>query len=192
MFKNPNLIEKNRLRLIIIAMCCQLFMPTESYSQSIPTSSSEKITILDQDLQLKDKQSGRDGSFISEYIPSNSTWDDWRLMFAVQFIPGEKLSPVLLAQQKVIEVKSIKSSQLNNGEAWMNKNNNSAIADFIIQSQDFNFDAHTGCIEHNFWCFVKYQNGVLAYQIARRVYAANTSNDIGVFKKSLIFGIIEF
>ena len=147
---------------------------------SIPATNGlpDKITILGQELVLKNEGVDADGGFLAEYIPSFSTWDDWTLLFAIRIFPGPNFDPDALAQEKVGQILAMKQTQpLSNGQAWKKPDGKTALADFIECSPDFTSDLHHGLMEHNFWRYSKVENGVLAYQIARRIYASKSSGE---------------
>jgi hypothetical protein len=136
-----------------------------------------KLTILGQELTLKDQKTAPDGSeFIAEYIAAGSTWDDDTLLFAIRFHAGDNTDPVVKATRLAETILARKSREpLVNASVFKSADGKAALVDFLLQSKDFNLDLHTGYLEHNFWRFTNSNGGMLSYQIARRIYASKST-----------------
>lgn len=147
-----------------------------------------KLTILGQELALKDQKTSPDKSqFIAEYIPAGSTWDDYTLLFAIRFHRGEYTAPVIKAERLGATILALKPREpLANAAVFKSTDGKSALVDFILSSKDFSLEAHTGYLEHNFWRYTNSNGGMLSYQIARRIYSSKSSGqEILAFMKGI-------
>jgi len=149
-----------------------------------------KWTVSGQELTLKEQKSTADGGFIAEYIPEQNSWDDWETLFAVRFLPGINLDARAITQQKELYIFSLKGSQpLSRVARWDDPDGRSTLIDFTECSQNFDADARMGFMEWNLWRYVKFENGIVAYQMARRVYPGKgAGEDVGAFTKGVEAG----
>ncbi len=134
-----------------------------------------KITILGQELSLKEQKDNGSQGFIAEYIPSDKTWDNWNLMFAVRFVPGENLDPETSARgtaANILEKRSI--DPIANAAVLTSEKGKGALVDFVVSSGG-KTNTLPNIIEHNIWRFFKSKKGLVSYQIARRVYSSQSS-----------------
>lgn len=133
----------------------------------------EKVVVMGQELHLKEQKGDVQQGFIAEYISLESTWDDWKTLFSIRFTPGKDLSAETSARATLNNV--LKRRQAGdvvaNGIVFKNKNG-AFMADFLLSGDRKEF------FEHNVWSFSKESKGIIAYQIARRVYHRKDSKEL--------------
>lgn len=130
----------------------------------------EKIVVMGQELHLKHQEGNAREGFIAEYIRSADTWDDWELLFAVRFIPNKNLDLTSLTKEVMAHLaKKKKEGDLFANGRVFNKIKDSSIAvDFLLSNLDK--PREELFFEHNVFVYSKVPQGVVSYQIARRVY----------------------
>ena len=146
-----------------------------------------KVTVSGQELTLAGRKTLQNGGFIVEYIPTVNNLENWTLLFAVQFLPGATLNArnIALAKQALI-LPALPSHPFYRVSEWNENDGISALIDFTESSKDFNLDAHTGFLEWSLRRYATFKNGLVAYQITRRIYTTKSSSDnIEAFSKGI-------
>lgn len=155
-------MKKIILKLIVLVSCSSV-----SWADTMP----EKIVVMGQELTLKEQKGDVKRGFIAEYIPQAATWDNWRLLFAIRFMPGTNIDPASLAQAFIEDVakKKREGDPVANGQVLSNPKKGLFAVDFIISS--LGTSSKEVFFEHNVFVFFKVPKGIISYQIARRSYA---------------------
>ncbi len=129
-----------------------------------------QITVRGETLTLKEATDRQQQGFIAEYIHDHKTWDNWTLLFAVRLVPRKDLDPVLSAKATANGIIAQKEVDPVANAAVFEKDG-SAVVDFLVSGQDF------GLLEHNMWRYSQTDDGLLIYQIARRLYVNEKTQD---------------
>ena len=158
------------------AMICSPICPVAWADAQVPMSQTlpKSLTVLSHPLTLKDTKGGAAGQpFIAEYIPGNETFDNWTMMFASRFVPGQDLDPKVSATttaRKIIARRET-GDTVANAAVFEAKDGKSVVVDFLISQGNV--------FEHNIFRYFKTPKGLVSLQIARRVYdtSSNSSSD---------------
>ena len=147
------------------------------YSLAQDNTLPKSITILDKSLSIKENK-GDSVGFIAEYIPKNETFDNWTTMFAIRFVGDKELDPMSSAvtTSNKIKERKAKGDKIANSIILQSNDKKSIAVDFFISDGDI--------YEHNVWRYLKTSNGLVSYQIARRIYSKN-SEEIKKFINSV-------
>jgi hypothetical protein len=147
----------------------------ESTATADAINLAKTVKVLGQTLTLKDtKGTSATAAFIAEYIPDSETFDNWTFMFASRLIPDPNLSAIAsaAATARKIQAKKEAGDIFANAMVMENEKDKSAVVDFMISAGP---DAKAGkvdVIEHNLFRYVQTPEGLLSFQLARRVYPA--------------------
>lgn len=157
----------------LVAFTILLTSPAFAQDNTLPKS----LTIIGRSLTIKENKGDSIG-FIAEYIAQNETFDNWTTMFALRFVPGKELNPhasAIVTANKIKERKA-KGDVIANSMVLESNDKKSVAVDFLISDGNI--------YEHNIWRYIKTENGLVSYQIARRIYSSN-SDDIKKFITSV-------
>ena len=155
-----------------LSICC-LLIPGLCFAEPARTF-PEKIVILDTELSLKEKKDIGSGGFIAEYIPEGKTWENYDILFAIRFYPGNDGDPLLSANATAKNLFRRKAvDPLANGSVYKSKDGKSFLVDFIISDGKDPLKL----LEHNVFRFLGGTKGVLSYQIVRRAYSSEKTNE---------------
>jgi hypothetical protein len=151
---------------------------------AVASPTQKSVTILGKTLSTKGKEGGAPGQpALCEYIPANETFDNWTLMFALRFTPGDKLDPkasAILTAEKVKSLRASSKDPVANAAVFESKDGKSVNVDFLTSS------AKPEVFEHNVFRYFKVPGGMYSYQIARRIYGTpSNQDDIGKFIKDI-------
>jgi hypothetical protein len=125
-------------------------------------------------LLKKHEQQNAEG-FIAEYIPEGQSLDSWTTLFAVRFFWGPSYSPydsVIAASRNVIDEKR-KGDEMANYRRIEDPKAGLFGIDFFISG---NYDGKPTAYEHNVFRYVKIPDGMISYQLARRIYLGKSNN----------------
>ena len=132
----------------------------------------ENISILGENLILKEQQNHGQQGFIAEYIQADKTWDNWEFMFAIRFIPGSDMDPIASAQATADNINALKAvDPIANSAIYINDDKTEAIVDFLVSGNEFTI------FEHNVWRYFRIRDGMISYQIARRIYVSESNQE---------------
>jgi hypothetical protein len=137
-------------------------------NQSLPKT----VSVLGKTLTLKDSKGGGAAQpFIAEYIPSEETWDNWTTMFSSRFIPGKQLNAMVSAQSTAAKItaRREKGDVVANAAVFQTDDGKSVVVDFIMSEGKV--------YEHNVWRYFTKPDGLVSFQIARRVYDNGRNED---------------
>lgn len=126
-------------------------------------------------LVKKHEQQNAEG-FIAEYLPESQSLDSWTTLFAVRFFWGASYSPydsVIAASRNVIEEKR-KGDEIANYKRIEDPKAGLFGIDFFISG---NYNGKPTAYEHNVFRYVKIPNGMISYQLARRIYLEKSNNE---------------
>lgn len=128
----------------------------------------QTVTIMGHNLALKGHNYGGQNQSIAEYMPANENSNNWTVLFAVRFNPGDKLEPRDLAAATAKNIQNRKQTDpLANCGVFPSKNGKSINVDFLAST------SKPQTIEHNVWRYFKSNGGVGSYQLAMRIYGNN-------------------
>ncbi len=159
------------MKQIVLGLIFAFSFGNVSWAVGMP----EKIVVMGQDLKLKFREGDAQKGFIAEYIPQTETLDNWRLLFAVRFIPNANgdLKSIGEGIMRNIAIKKNEGDQIANGiTLWYDKDSALAV-DFIISN--LGVSSEELLFEHNVFMYSKVPKGIVSYQIARRVYQKDDS-----------------
>ena len=161
------------MKKFVFAFVFALCLCSVSWAAPLP----EKIVLMNQELTLKDQQGNAQQGFIAEYIPQGETWDNWRLLFAVRFIPGTDIDLTVTTQEVLDNVlkKKTEGDVVANGRILSNPQNGLVAVDFLISN--LGTPSKELFLEHNVFVYSKVPKGIVSYQLARRVYEKVDSQD---------------
>lgn len=166
------------MKRILIALALIVSIPTIISAQD--SSLPKTVTVLGETLVIKENKGSTRQGFIAEYIPEKETFENWTIMFATRFSPGENLDPRAAAQQTASNITARKNSgdPLANSMIMEAPDKKSIAIDFLASDRDF--------MEHNVWRYFKTRKGLVSLQIARRHYERDSdSNSSQEFIKSI-------
>jgi hypothetical protein len=136
------------------------------------SAAPKSVTVLGHVLVLKDMQGGGAGqAALAEYIPAGETLENWTLMFALRFAPGD-LDPKASAAATVQNIQTRKRNgqdPLANCGVFASKDGKSVNVDFLVSTTS------PQLLEHNIMRYVKVKDGLETIQIARRIYGNQSS-----------------
>lgn len=132
---------------------------------------------MGQELTLKDQHGNEQQGFIAEYIPQSQTWDNWKLLFAIRFVPTKDIDPHSVAKgvMENIANKKNEGDPFANGQILINDKKNLIAVDFLVSS--LGTSSKEFFLEHNVFVYFKVPKGIVSYQIARRIYNKEASKD---------------
>ncbi len=163
-----NRLPKRTLRLLGLWLFLRFAsgLPAQAQDATLPKT----LSVMKQTLTLKENKGGHNG-FIAEYIPANENFDNWTIMFAVRFLAGNQLDPKTSAEStaKNVKARRAKGDPLANAMVLKAADGKSYVIDFLV--------SEAGMYEHNVWRFFRAANGLVSYQIARRIYSNNSTPD---------------
>lgn len=167
--------KRRGINLLLAMVFCggQLFCGTAANSAPEQQNQSAKtVKILGKLLTLKDSQGGGPGQpFIAEFIPAGETWDNWTMMYAVRFVPGDKPDPkrsAFATAQNVLQKKK-EGDPVANAAIFEQSDGKSVAVDFLLSAPK------PEMFEHNVFRYFAAPNGLVSLQIARRIYAGNST-----------------
>lgn len=164
-------IFRNPIRHYIFAVV--FYLASGVFAAATDGQFPDRLTIMGKVLMLKEQKGTIREGLVVEYIPLGKTWEDWDLMSAVRFVPGEHLNPEASARATAANILERKKTTdpIANAIVFASEDNKSVVVDFLISS------GNVDILEHNVWRFFKATKGLVSYQIARRVYSAHQTSE---------------
>lgn len=142
-------------------------------------SMPQEIVVMGKDLKLGYVEGDKQNGFIAKYIPKKETLDNWTLLYAVGFTQLENVDIDInyLADRIMgaIVKRKQEGDKLANGRVLNCDKKSSLLVDFLLSSVEN--PKKELMFEHNVFRYQTISKGIVSYQIARRFYVNDLSQD---------------
>ena len=153
----------------VLVLCVVLLTTGSAFARKAKVPQS--VRILGKHLALKHNETGRQGQYqvvLAKYVAPKESLEDWSLMFAVHQYKGDVDVATYISRVVTnIRARKSKGDQLANAVAFESSDGVSYIVDSLLSEGTL--------VEHNVWRYTPTSDGMIAYQIARRVDAEKES-----------------
>lgn len=153
----------------VLVLCVLLFTTGSAFARKAKLSQS--VVVLGKHLALKHNKTGRQGQYqvvLAQYVAPRESLQDWSLMFAVRKYKGTiDVGAYISGVVTNIRDRKTKGDRLANAVAFESTDGRSYIVDILLSEGTL--------VEHSVWRYTPTPDGMLAYQIARRVDAEKES-----------------
>ena len=163
---NIKFSSKRRSGIVsVLGILCACITVVYAASSGFPN----QISLLGASLEHTFQQEVKTGLLV-EYTKPEESEDDWTLLFAIRYFSGPELDPLDSAEAAARRVEAWKANDpVANSLVLRAPDGKSFVIDFLFSNDDV--------LEQNVFRYFKTENGLVSYQIARRVHNRDEHRD---------------